>query len=121
MIVALFHLVPILGVRGGAWALLIAEFCSAVGYVFYAARWLKEHGMSWPMRSFVKINLAVVWLAIVLSSLLYFNGSDAMILMLALIGFAVFFGSYWADLPVSAKGKINQVIFARLPFLRNRI
>ncbi|MET0637342.1 MAG: lipopolysaccharide biosynthesis protein [Chitinophagaceae bacterium] len=113
----MFILVPMFGINGAGTALLLAEIFATAGYRIVARDWLKENGLSWPVRS-SRIVLGSVWLsALVMVALVYIHQYRWVVLLvgLALMFFCV--RLYWNSLPRLAVSKV-QSMASRLSFLK---
>lgn len=66
----LISLVPLIGIVGAGVALLLAEISAAVGYTWYAKKWLRENDMEWPKHAFDSAVAALAITAIALAGLI---------------------------------------------------
>lgn len=63
----LLALIPVMGLPGAGVALVAAEITAAIGYRWYAIRWLKESGLIWPHRAFFLACVSVFIAAVAIS------------------------------------------------------
>ena len=112
----MFWLVPLMGVRGAALALLAAELTSLTAVVGVAQHWLRQQGMRWPWRAFGAAAATVPvtglgmvalellpndWTLIVLATFLVLQGAVAFV--------------YWRHLPTMARMRAAGLVARFLP------
>jgi O-antigen/teichoic acid export membrane protein len=103
-------LVPLMGIVGAGIALLLAEISSAIGYKIYAVRWLKEHRLRWPARSFHHAVFSVVIAAAALTALLFMPQFKWTIVTVSMVIFGWNFWLYWQLLPSVATSSAKQIL-----------
>jgi O-antigen/teichoic acid export membrane protein len=102
--------VPFVGIVGAGMALLLAEICAAFGYKFYAKKWLRENGLSWPSRSFHIAIAALVIATISLGALIMFPDFKWITLFVSMLFFLGNVIRYWKILPQVAKQSARGII-----------
>lgn len=96
--------VPTFGVRGAAFALLVAELVSLSANIWRASQALNESGLRWPWRPFRAVAASVLAAAAGLAALVYFPPANSLvILVLALALQALIVLIYWRRLPPMAR------------------
>ena len=110
----LIVLVPIIGIRGAAIALLIAEIAAAIGYKIYAERWLNQNGLRWPKQPFFLSIVAVAIAAFSLTSMILMPQYKWIILAISLLFFIWNLWRYWQVLPTVAVESARSII-TRIP------
>ncbi len=108
--------VPIFGVMGAAFALLVAELVSLVANVWVASQVLKQSGLGWPWRSFRAVAASVLAAAIGLATLVYSPTTNAFAVLVVALGFqaiAVFI--YWRHLPDVARARATGLLIQFIP------
>jgi O-antigen/teichoic acid export membrane protein len=113
----LIILVPIIGIRGAAIALLIAEVVAAIGYKIYAERWLNQNGLRWPKRPFYLSIVAVAIAACSLAGMILMPDYKWVILGISLVLFIWNLWRYWQVLPPVAIESARNII-GRIPGIR---
>jgi O-antigen/teichoic acid export membrane protein len=111
--------VPIVGIVGAGAALLLAEIGAALGYKFYAKRWLKQNDLRWPSRAFHIAIAALVIAAFSLAGLILAPHFKWVLLPISILFFAWNFMRYWKILPQIAKQNAKNIAM-RIPVV-NRI
>lgn len=113
-------LVPQMGIRGAALALLVAEGVSLFCTVWVAGRWLQANGMYWPWRPFAAAAGSLLVTAIGLTALVllptHFTwvGLAIGLLLQAVVGFI-----YFQHLPLLARSRAVALLLRFMPsFLR---
>ena len=99
----IYWLVPLMGVRGAALALLAGESATLVLYVFAAKKWLFSVSMRWPTSAFVNASLSLVIAGGGMCSIIFFENHARFCLMLALLFQVFVLISYWSQLPLIAR------------------
>ncbi len=99
----MFLLVPVNGIRGAAFALLLAEMISLSAYLFVATRWLKVHGMHWPWRPFSAAFVSVIVAASGMAALAEFSFVKRECLVTTVLLEALVGMIYWRWLPPMAR------------------
>ena len=109
-------LVPLMGVRGAAAALLAAELTSLSACVWVAQQWLREQGMHWPWKAFSAAAAAVPVTALGMVAL------ELLPAGLTLAGLAVVFVLrglvailYWRQLPALARTRATSLLARFMP------
>ena len=104
-------LVPLMGVRGAALALLAAEITSLAAYVWVAQQWLRQQGMQWPWKAFAAAAAAlpVTALGMVALELLPAGLSIASLLVFLLLQGLVAI-IYWRHLPAMARERATSLL-----------
>lgn len=113
----LIILVPIIGIRGAAIALLVAEVVAAIGYKTYAERWLHQNGLRWPKRAFYLSIVAVAIAACSLAGMILMPDYKWVILGFSLVLFIWNLWRYWQVLPTVAIESARNII-GRIPGIR---
>lgn len=109
-------LVPQMGVRGAAVALLAAELLSLFAYVWVAQQWLRRQSMQWPWKAFGAAASTVPFTALGLVALVLLPAGLALAglaLTLILQGIVVFI--YWRHLPALARIRAASLLTRFLP------
>lgn len=109
-------LVPLMGVRGAALALLAAELTSLAACVGAAQQWLQQQGMQWPWKAFCAAAsaLPVTAVGIVALELLPADLTLAgLALILLMQGFVAII--YWRYLPTLVRLRAASVLLRFLP------
>ena len=112
-------LIPVLGIRGAAGALLAAEIVSMVLFVIQARWWFHAHGMRWPMRPFL-ITLASVFAATLgMGMVIVTSGSTAGLgVAIVLLVQAGIVHRYWRELPPLVRQRVFDFCGRYVPALR---
>jgi hypothetical protein len=116
----MFGLVPLMGVRGAALALLMAELTSLTAVVWVTQDWLRQQGMHWPWKAFgtAAATLPVTALGMVFMELLPAGLAWACLLATLTLQAAVSY-LYWRQLPAMAHTRAASLLARFLPpFLR---
>lgn len=100
---AIYLLVPLMGVRGAALALLAGEASSLFFYVRVAKKWLAGVAMRWPTLAFVNASLSLVVAAAGMASIIVFQQYAGACLLAALMAQVFIVIGYWAQLPRIAR------------------
>ncbi|WP_426147667.1 polysaccharide biosynthesis C-terminal domain-containing protein [Polaromonas sp. DSR2-3-2] len=100
---AIYMLVPLMGVRGAALALLAGEASTLFLYVRAAKKWLASVVMHWPTSAFANASLSLVVAAAGMGSIIVFQKQAGVCLLLALITQVFILISYWSQLPSIAR------------------
>jgi O-antigen/teichoic acid export membrane protein len=122
-VVSMFWLVPLMGVRGAAVALLAAELTSLTAVVGVAQHWLRQQGMRWPWKAFgaAAATVPVTGLGMVSLELLPHGWSLIGLATFLVLQAAVAF-VYWRHLPAMARMRAAGLVARFLPaFLRPQI
>ena len=110
-------LVPAMGVRGAALALLAGEVVGLIGYIRVAKFWLQAHAMSWPQAAFRRVLLSVAVASGGLLALAEKPGARWEIAAITLF-FAALAGIwYWRSFPQMARDRTALILASRLPFV----
>lgn len=110
VIAGIYFLLPLIGLVGAGIALLTAEIFAAIGYKYYAKRWLQENGLQWPRSSYL-ISVTSVWTAAVAMSVMIFFPALkwlAMIVSLIILGWTL--AKYWKALPAVATQNVRKLM-----------
>ena len=119
---AIYLLVPLMGVRGAALALLAGEVGTLLLYVHVAKKWLGSVAMRWPTFAFVNASLSLIVAAVGMYSIIFFQGHASLCLMLALIAQVFILISYWSQLPLIAREAATAQAVRFMPqLLRKRL
>ncbi len=110
--------VPIIGIVGAGAALLLAEISAAVGYKFYAKRWLRQNDLQWPSRAFHIAIAALVIAAVSLGGLIIAPQLKWILLPVSMLLFAWNVLRYWKILPQIAKQNAKNILM-RIPVIRS--
>jgi O-antigen/teichoic acid export membrane protein len=108
----MFMLVPQFGLRGAGIALLIAEFASSAAVVLAATRWLGQHGLCWPWKSFATVASTVIWALCTVAAISVAPSAKMPIAVVAIAinGFIV--ARYWSLLPALAKDRGRRLAYS---------
>lgn len=107
-------LVSRLGIAGAGFALLVAEITALIGYRLAAQRWLTQHSMVWPNRSFLIAAASVAIAGVAMGALVLQPSVKWLILFLALPLLAWNARRYWLALPGFATQQASRLL-AKLP------
>ncbi|CDS52610.1 polysaccharide biosynthesis protein [Polaromonas sp. CG9_12] len=118
----IYLLVPLMGVRGAALALLTGEVGTLLLYVHTAKKWLTGVGMRWPTSAFATASLSLVVAGLGMFSIIFFQSHAGLCLMLALVAQVLVLISYWSQLPLIAREAATTQAVRFLPqLLRKRL
>ena len=109
-------LVPLMGVRGAAVALLAAELTSLCACVWVAQQWLREQGMHWPWKAFSAAAAAVPVTALGMVALELLPAGltlAGLAVVLALQGLVAIL--YWRHLPALARARAASLLARFMP------
>ncbi len=109
-------LVPLMGVRGAAVALLAAELTSLSACVWVAQQWLREQGMHWPWKAFSAAAVAVPVTALGMVALELLPAGltlAGLAVVLALQGLVAIL--YWRHLPALARARAASLLARFMP------
>ena len=112
----MFWLVPLMGVRGAALALLAAELTSLAAVVGVAQQWLQQQGMHWPWKAFcvAAASVPVTGLGMLALELLPHGwpviGLATFLVLQAVVAFV-----YWRHLPAMARIRAASLVVRFLP------
>jgi Na+-driven multidrug efflux pump len=112
-------LVPLMGVRGAAVALLAAELTSLCACVWVAQQWLREQGMHWPWKAFNAAAAAVPVTALGMVALELLPAGltlAGLAVVLALQGLVAIL--YWRQLPALARARAASLLARFMPASR---
>ncbi len=121
-VAGLFFFINVIGIRGAALAILIAEIASAICYIWEGKRWLEEHSMRWPTIEFrwVLVSLMVTTVSMVAIILWPMFHKEFAISGIAAQMFCVF--KYWILLSSESRLRALNLILPFLPVaLRRKI
>lgn len=99
----MYVLVPLIGIRGAAVALLLAEFISLLSYLLIATRWLQKAGMHWPWRAFLTAFSSVIIAGAGMIVLAKFPETNVEYFLIALLAETLIAVIYWHTLPQIAR------------------
>ena len=116
MLGLLFTLVPIFGVRGAGWTLLVVEIIGTSLYRYAASRWLTEQNLKWPKLPASRVNAGVGVTCLILMAQAYWPDYRWWFFAVGLIGQASFAKSYFSHLPSIARDKIKSALAMRHRF-----
>lgn len=108
-------LVPIIGIRGAAYALFAAETVSAFGYVFSAQAWLTSQGMRWPWTAFLCVLTSVILAGCAMAGMVLYPSIKVEILGSTLMVQLILLVAYWRQLPMFARERAARLLTSRLP------
>ncbi len=118
----IYLLVPLVGVRGAALALLVGEAISLFFYVHAARKWLASVVMRWPTSAFVNVSLSLVVAASGMAAIIIFQAHAGLCLVLALTAQVFVLMAYWSQLPTIARQSASAQAARFLPrLLRKRL
>ena len=101
--------VPLLGIAGAAFALLVAEIGAAFGYKKYARKWLEENDLQWPGDAFNIAMVALLNAAVSLGLMIILPGFKWVVLPVSLLFFGWNVYRYWNVLPGIARQNAKNV------------
>ena len=118
----IYILVPLLGVRGAALALLVGEAGTLLFYVQVAKKWLINSGMRWPTSAYINASLSLVVATAGMFLIIYFKDDAGLCLAIALLAQVFIVIGYWTQLPLIAREASAKQAIRFLPqFLRKRL
>jgi O-antigen/teichoic acid export membrane protein len=118
----IYLMVPLMGVRGAALALLLGEAISLFFYVYTARKWLASVLMRWPTSAFVNAALSLVVAAVGMAGIIIFETHAGLCLVLALTAQVCVLVAYWSELPSIARQSASTQAARFLPrLLRKRL
>jgi len=109
-------MVPVMGIKGAAIALLLGELVTLVCYVYSARQWLAIALMQWPKPAFLIASLSLVVAAAGMTSIVIFTNYDHICLVFALVTQAFIINKYWAHLPFVARQQAAIKLARLLPW-----
>ncbi len=112
-----FSLEPFLGILGAGVALLAAESVAAIGYTYFAKKWLMENSLTWPYKSFGIAATSVVLAAISMGCMIGLPNLKWIIFSISLLLLAWNIWRYWRALPILATQRAIQII-TNLPVIK---
>lgn len=105
--------VPVVGIVGAGFALLLAELAAAAGYYYYACKWLKNNGLVWPALAFRLASRSVGICAVALVAMVGLPDQQWLVAAVALMLLGWNGWKYWRVLPpvaiASARNAISKV------------
>lgn len=110
-------LVPILGIRGAALALMLAELVALAGYAWVAALWLAENGLRWPFGHLAQVSASVVVSGAGMFALAFWPGAAWEVVSVTLLLLGGCLVLYWRSFPEVAKSRVVGLVAQRLRFL----
>ncbi len=116
----LFVLVPLYGIRGAAFALLLAELANLLAYLLVATRWLRKNSMHWPWRAFSTTFASIIIAATGLGVIAEVPGNKQEYLLLALLAAAIVTVIYWHALPQMARERAGGLARRFVPKLLSK-
>lgn len=115
VVMAMFILVPMLGVRGAAASLLLAEIVSCMGYTFVAKKWMTGNGLQWPTVPFQVVTFSIFAVGVAMALLIMFPNLKWAIFSVVMTLLGINAWRYWQVLPVVATQQtlyiINKIFF----------
>jgi O-antigen/teichoic acid export membrane protein len=113
----MYLLVPRFGIIGAGVALLAAEVTATMSYMFFAQRWLRKNGLTWPQRPFIIAGTSVCLAALTVGAMFLFPAAKWITLSVSLLLFLLNTWRYWNVLPdFATKQAKNQ--FINLPGIK---
>ncbi|SHF73150.1 lipopolysaccharide biosynthesis protein [Flavisolibacter ginsengisoli] len=113
VIIGIIILVPLFGILGAGFALLIAEITGLLGYSYFAKKWLSENGLYWPKQSSNRATLSVIISSIGITAIILFPVVKWITLSCCIASLIWNFCRYLNTLPEFATRKI----YSFIPFL----
>lgn len=112
----IFLLIPLIGIVGAGIALLLAEVVAGVAYLICARRWLSDHAVTWPHKTFTVALVSVLITAVTLVTMVALPEYKFVIavISLTLLGWNIW--KFWQGLPDFATEKAKQIM-GRVPFI----
>lgn len=121
-VAGMFIMVPLLGIKGAALSLLMAETASLTAYLFVASAWLKNNGMRWPMSAFATAALSVVVATLGMAAIALFPQRQMLALTTGMATEALVTVAYWRRLPPVARARAAGLVARFAPqALRSRL
>ena len=102
-VAGIYLLVPRMGVKGAAVALLTGESVTLYLYVHAAKKWLASVAMRWPTAAFVNASLSLLVTACGMACIIIFPDYAVLGLALALTAQVFIVVAYWSQLPLIAR------------------
>lgn len=119
---SMYWMVPSVGIRGAAIALLLGELVTLVWYAYSARQWLNHVLLQWPRSAFLQASLSLVVAATGMTAIIIFSHHNEICLMLALVAQAFVINRYWVHLPLMARQQASIKLARFLPlFYRRRL
>ena len=106
----IFLLVPIVGIVGSGFALLVAELAATVGYKIIAKKWLHNNGLKWPSELFNIATVSIVISIISMYTLILFPQLRWYTLSISLSLFTINVWLYWQAMPVFATNQTSKLV-----------
>ena len=117
---SMYGMVPAMGIKGAAVALLLGELVTLMCYVYSARQWLAMALLQWPTPAFLIASLSLVVAAAGMTSILIFTNYDQVCLVFALVTQAFVINKYWAHLPFVARQQAAIKLARLLPWSYRR-
>jgi O-antigen/teichoic acid export membrane protein len=118
----IYLLVPPMGVKGAALALLAGELGTLLFYVHVARKWLASVALRWPASTFANASMSLTVAAAGMAAIIIFPEYAGMSLALALFVQAFILMTYWSQLPSIARQAATAQAVRFLPrLLRKRL
>ena len=99
----IYLLVPPMGIKGAALALLAGEVSSLTFYVHAAKKWLAGVTMRWPASAFGNASMSLVVAALGMASIIVLQKHAGICLAVALTVQIFILIAYWSQLPLIAR------------------
>lgn len=117
LILSLFILVPLVGIRGAGVSIMIAEVISCVSYKNVAQIWLRRNGLSWPDHSFgiaatsVGVTVATIAILPLLPSYKWVIVTNSLLFLI------INLWRYWHSLPEVATKRASDILYT-IPIMK---
>jgi len=109
-------LVPIIGVKGAALSLLLAEVVSVVATIYVADQWLKDNDMQWPWKAFLAVAASVFVTALGITVIITLPSSTSFVGLMGFLALQVIVVViYWRSLPILARSRAGKLVNRYLP------
>lgn len=110
VVAGIFILIPISGILGAGITLLLAEVLAAFAYLKHAKRWLTEHSLRWPVRSFEIAVTSILITASALIVMIAFPSAKWLTVVVSMTLLAINVWRFWKVLPKFASQRARQFI-----------
>lgn len=111
----MFLLVPVIGMRGAALALVLAELVNLCVCVYVASRWLRLNGLRWPVSTFQMASTAVAVVGAGLAVMSLLPHASLPALALSLFVELTVTLLFWRTLPLTARQRAAGLAARFLP------
>lgn len=99
----IYLMVPLMGIKGAAVALLSGEICTLLCYLSVAKKWLASVLMRWPTSAFIHASCSLAVATAGMGLMIFFANYAGLFLAVALIAQVFVLIAYWSQLPFIAR------------------